>query len=95
MTEYGEIHLRFSVNLGRIVGSNNVSNTCEDLINTVRMKAFGSPHLPSVVVSASSTMQVSSIMKLATENIIPFTPQGSRTGLSVGSPSIRRDSSIV
>jgi len=41
-------HLRFSVNSDGLLVSNNVSNTCEDLIKHGKDESLGSPHLPSV-----------------------------------------------
>ena len=48
-----------------------------------------SPVLPDVVVRPDTTAQVSEVMKLANDRVIPVTPRGAGTGLSGGSVPIR------
>jgi glycolate oxidase len=46
-------------------------------------------HMPEVVVKPNSAEEISAIMKLANENMIPVTPRGAGTGLSGGAVPVR------
>lgn len=71
-----------------IVGAENVSNKPEDLEKHAIDESPLEPHPPHIVVKAGSTEEVSKLMKLANEMLIPVTPQGSLTGLSGASHPI-------
>jgi glycolate oxidase len=72
-----------------IVGTENVSSTPEDLEKHAVDESPLEPHPPHIVVKPVNTEQVSRLMKLANEKMIPVTPQGRLTGLSGASHPIR------
>jgi glycolate oxidase len=80
--EYSQVDQTILSKLSSIVGDENVSLSSEDLEKHSIDESPLKPHPPSVVVKPSTTHHVSEIMKLASQNRIPVTPQGSRTGLS-------------
>jgi len=88
MDEYGRVSLEIRHRLETIVGAENVSDAAEDLEKHAIDESLEPPHPPEVVVSPGSTEEVSAVMRLAYEERIPVTPQGSRTGLSAGSHPI-------
>jgi glycolate oxidase len=85
MDDYGRVTPEIRLKLEEIVGAKNVSDTAEDLEKHGVDESLEPSHPPEVVVRPASTEEVSAIMKLACEERIPVTPQGSRTGLSGGS----------
>ncbi len=89
MSEYGKVTPEIRSRLVEIVGEKNVSNTKEDLEKHGIDESLEPPYPPEIVVYASSTEDVSEVMKVAYEARIPVTPQGSRTGLSGGSLPVR------
>ncbi len=82
MPEYSQVDKTILSKLSSIVGDENVSISIEDLEKHSIDESPLKGHLPAVVVKPSTTGHVSQIMKLASENRVPVTPQGSRTGLS-------------
>jgi glycolate oxidase len=68
-----------------IVGEESVLTKKEDLATYSYDGTTTWSHAPEVVVFPVSTDQVSRIMKLANENLIPVTPRGSGTNISGGS----------
>lgn len=89
MNEYGKLTQDIRQRLEEIVGSDNVSDSSEDLEKHGTDESLEPPHHPDVVVKPSSTEEVSAIMKLANTERIPVTPQGSRTGLSGGALPVK------
>ena len=84
MAEYGRVTPEIRLRLEAIVRAGNVSDSDEDLEKHGVDESLEPPHPPEVVVRPASTDEVSAIMRLAYEERIPVTPQGSRTGLSAG-----------
>ena len=71
--------------LQKIVGKQNIYTDEENLLEYGHDETESLSFPPNVLVKPENTSQVSQIMKLAFENIIPVTPIGARTGLSGGS----------
>ncbi|RLI08201.1 2-hydroxy-acid oxidase, partial [Candidatus Bathyarchaeota archaeon] len=84
MDEYGRVTPEIRRRLEEIVGAEYVSDADEDLEKHGVDESLEPPHPPEVVVRPASTEEVSAVMRLAYEERIPVTPQGSRTGLSGG-----------
>jgi len=82
MPEYNTITPELRKQIEAIVGPENVSSTPEDLEKHAVDESPLEPHPPQLVVRPGSTEEVSRVLRLANENMIPVTPQGSRTGLS-------------
>jgi len=90
MDDPNHVTPQIRLKLEEIVGAENVSDTHEDLEKHAIDESLEPPHPPEVVVQPGSTEEVSAIMRLASEERIPVTPQGSRTGLSGGSHPVQR-----
>lgn len=71
-----------------IVGRDGILEDEESLQRHSHDESLLPPHPPEVVVRPSSAGEVSRILRLAYEERIPVTPQGSRTGLSGGAHPI-------
>jgi glycolate oxidase len=84
MSRYRKVSPEIKSELEKIVGKKFVLSSKEVLEKHSIDESLEPPHLPEVVVMPGSTEAVSKIMKLAYEQLIPVTPQGSRTGLSAG-----------
>jgi glycolate oxidase len=82
MPEYNTITPELRKQIEAIVGQENLSSTPEDLEKHAVDESPLEPHPPQLVVRPGSTEEVSRLLRLANENMIPVTPQGSRTGLS-------------
>lgn len=67
--------------LTQIAGEENISTA--DAERTLRAKdaSFHTPHMPEVVVWATSPEQVSAVLKFANTHCVPVTPWGVGTGL--------------
>ncbi|TEU09545.1 FAD-binding oxidoreductase [Candidatus Bathyarchaeota archaeon] len=89
MADYGKVTQEIRFQLEEIVGKDNVSDSQEDLEKHGIDESLEPAHYPEVVVQPANTGEVSAIMKLAQEELIPVTPQGGRTGLSGGSLPVR------
>jgi glycolate oxidase len=74
--------------LETIAGKDSVLTAKEDLATYAYDGTTTWSHLPDVVVLPTTTAQISAIMKLANENVIPVTPRGSGTNISGGSVPI-------
>ena len=74
--------------LRRIVGKEAVIDSANDLRIFERDGSIEGA-LPDAVVLASSTEQVSQVMKVAAQNKIPVVPRGAGTGLSGGAVTIK------
>lgn len=79
---YNKVTPTITQKLEEIVGKENVSCSKEVLANYAKDESLEPPHFPEVVVRPDTTEEVSKILKLASTEKIPVTPQGSRTGLS-------------
>ena len=88
MPEYSEVTPEVRAEIESIVGAENVSSTPEDIEKHAVDESPLEPHPPHLVVKPISTLEVQQIMKLANRQMIPVTPQGSRTGLSGASHPI-------
>jgi glycolate oxidase len=75
--------------LESIVGAKNVSFSKDDIEKASVDESPLKPHPPEVVVKPGSVSEVSVIMRLANEELIPIVAQGSRTGLAGASHPIR------
>ena len=75
--------------LENIVGQNFILTAKEDLATYAYDGTTTWSHAPDVVVMPTTTEQISAILKLANENMIPVTPRGSGTNISGGSVPIR------
>jgi len=75
--------------LRRIVGKGNVLATQEELLTYSYDATNMWQHMPDVVVLPSDAEQISAILKLANETLIPVTPRGSGTNVSGGSIPIK------
>jgi glycolate oxidase len=82
MSEYSQVTPELKSRIEEIVGPENVSSSPEDLEKHAVDESPLEPHPPQLVVRPASTEEVSRVMRLANMNLIPVTPQGSRTGLS-------------
>ncbi len=71
--------------LREIAGKGAVLISREDLTTYSYDATTTWTHMPDVVVLPTTTEQVSQILKLANENLIPVTPRGAGTNLSGGS----------
>jgi hypothetical protein len=76
MSEYGKVTPEIRSRLAEIVGEKNVSDTKEDLEKHGIDESLEPPYPPEIVVYASSTEDVSEVMKVAYEARIPVTPRG-------------------
>jgi glycolate oxidase len=88
MARYGRVTPEIRSRLMGIVGREAVLEDPESLKKHSHDESLMPPHLPEVVVRPSNAQQVSEIMRLAYEEGIPVTPQGSRTGLCGGAHPI-------
>jgi glycolate oxidase len=75
--------------LEKIVGKGAVLTSKEDLNAYSYDGTTTWAHMPDVVVLPTTTEQVSQIMKLANEKLIPVTPRGAGTNVSGGSIPIK------
>jgi len=88
MPDYNMVTPELWKQIEAIVGPENVSSSPEDLEKHAVDESPLEPHPPQLVVRPGSTEEVSRVMRLANENMVPVTPQGSRTGLSGASHPI-------
>ena len=75
--------------LESIVGKGAVLTAKEDLATYSYDGTTTWSHSPEVVVLPTTTEQISEILKLANENLIPVTPRGSGTNISGGSIPVK------
>jgi len=90
--KYNKVDEKIIEKLKNIVGARNVSTDPEKL-EIYSHDEEGQPRMeipPEVVVFPENTEQVSKIMKLANEEMIPVTPRGAGTGLSGGAVPLYR-----
>ena len=89
MASYNKVDEEVKRRLEEIVGVKYVSLSKDDIEKASVDESPLEPHPPEVVVKPGTTAEVSAIMKLAYERIIPVVAQGGRTGLSGASHPIR------
>jgi glycolate oxidase len=80
--EYNVVTPELRKRIEAVVGPENVSSTPEDLKKHAVDESPLEPHQPQLVVRPGSTMEVSRVLRLANDDTVPVTPQGSLTGLS-------------
>ena len=88
MRGLGKINEEIIKSLSEIVGSENIT-TDEIEIECYSRDASENVGKPGVIVWPRSTVQVSKIMKLAYENVIPVVPRGAGSSLSGGPIPVR------
>ena len=81
---YSKVDADIIARLEEIVGSDNVILDREKLEPYTHDETLGLYAWPEVVVRPDQTAEVSAIMKLANDNVIPVTPRGGGQGLSGG-----------
>ncbi len=86
---YPRIEENIKHTLEAIVGAKNISFSKDDIEKASVDESPLEPHPPEVVVKPITTSEVSAIMRLANEKLIPIVAQGSRTGLAGASHPIR------
>ncbi len=84
MPEYNKITPEILDKLKKISGSENVFTDEETITICSKDETEDLTFAPEVVVKPFSTKQISDIIKLANESLIPVTPRGGGTGLSGG-----------
>ena len=67
-----------------IVGENHIYTAIEDLDTYSHDETEELRYYPEVVVKPDSALQISELLKICNENLIPVTPRGGGTGLSGG-----------
>lgn len=84
--EYGKVTPEVLEKIREIAGEKNVIADDEEKLAEYGRDALamllGQVYKPEVVVKPETTEQISRIMKLASENMIPVTPRGAGTGLA-------------
>ncbi len=87
MIKYHPVTAEIVARLGEIVGEKNVIfDEPERMVDYGHDEVAGEEyaHLPEVVVKPASAPEISAIMKLANQEMIPVTPRGAGSGLSGG-----------
>ncbi|MDH4211110.1 MAG: FAD-binding oxidoreductase, partial [candidate division WOR-3 bacterium] len=82
--QYAKVDEKIIIRLKQIVGSANVLTDPDTLENYSHDETPLYSSLPEAVVRCASTEQVSQVMQVAHENLIPVTPRGGGTCLSAG-----------
>jgi len=80
----GKVHLSLAEAFTTIVGSENVVTETESLRRYAHDETEELEFLPDLVLRPRTVAEVSAIMKLCNEHLIPVTPRGAGTGLSGG-----------
>jgi glycolate oxidase len=75
--------------MGEIAGFESVLTAKEDLNSYSYDGSTVWTHLPDAVILPTTTEQVSQILKLANQNLIPVTPRGAGTNVSGGSIPVK------
>mgnify|MGYP006286838855 FL=1 len=86
MKKYNPVTEEIIVQLKKIVGEKNVL-TDEEKIEAYshdETPAEQYAHMPEVVLTPNSAKEISKVVKLANNELIPITPSGARSGLSGG-----------
>lgn len=86
MSKYGTVTPEVVTRLKQIVGERNVIWNDPDRLAAYAHDETGTLYsaMPDVVVKPTSTEQVSDVMKLANQEMIPVTPRGAGSGLAGG-----------
>jgi len=81
---YNKINKEILAAIKQIVGENAVITSREDLEKYSHDETEDLHFYPEVAVKPKNTAEVSALLKLCNENLIPVTPRGAGTGLSGG-----------
>jgi glycolate oxidase len=81
---YNKVDQTILKKLGDIVGKKYLITDRNDLVSYAKDETSDSEAFPEVVVKPDNSKQVSEIMRLANEHLIPVTPRGLGTGVSGG-----------
>lgn len=84
MFQYNKITPEFIQQLQTICGNENVFTDAEKTTPYASDETERLVYMPEVVVKPSTPEQISEIVKLCNQHIIPITPRGAGTGLSGG-----------
>ena len=84
MSSYNKVTPEILTRLKKIAGDENVFADEETLKLCSKDETEDFSFTPEAVVKPSNTKQISDILKLANEKVIPVTPRGGGTGLSGG-----------
>ncbi len=95
MPNYNPITSEIIEKLKAIVGNDFVFTDDENLNKYGQDYTSGFNYPPEVVVKPATVSEVSQILKLCNDNIIPVTPRGAGTGLSGGSLPVRAGVSLA
>ncbi len=87
--EYNKITPSLKSLLRTIVGEPNAYDSAEILKDYSHDETEDLSYLPELVLKPQTPEEVSQILKICTENKIPVTPSGARTGLSGGALPVR------
>ncbi len=82
--EYNQINAGLKAELVGVVGKYNAYDSIESLKEYSHDETEDLSYLPELVIKPQTPEEVSQILKICTENNIPVTPSGARTGLSGG-----------
>lgn len=82
--EYRKIDLECIEQLKNIVGENYVFTDTENIEKYASDETEDLHYFPEVIVKPRTPQEISAILILANQYLIPVTPQGARTGLSGG-----------
>ena len=85
---FNKISEQILLRLTEIVGSENVFTQRAELEKYSHDETEDLVFYPQVAVSPLNTVQISQVMKLCNENMIPVTPRGAGTGLSGGALAV-------
>ena len=86
---FNKITPEITKKLTAICGEKNVSSSPEDLEKYSHDEVPEEKKHPEIVVKPASAQEVSEIMKLANEHMLPVTPRGGGTGLSGGAVPVQ------
>lgn len=87
--EYNKITPSLKNQLRTIVGEQNTFDSAEILKDYSHDETEDLSYLPELVLKPKTADEVSQILKICTENKIPVTPSGARTGLSGGALPVK------
>lgn len=85
---YNKITAGILSQLTAIVGDNNILTTKAEIENYSHDETEDLVYYPEVVATPETVEQVSFLMKVCNENVIPVTPRGAGTGLAGGALAI-------
>ncbi|UCH01339.1 MAG: FAD-binding protein [Candidatus Bathyarchaeota archaeon] len=86
--KYRKVNERVLKQLAAIVEPNDILSDRERILDYASDESSIEPHYPEVVVRTNTTEEVSKILRLANQELIPVTPRGGGTGLCGGAVPI-------